>query len=156
MPPALTFAMLLAISSLPALLPHRKYAAIGLVLVFGLWIAGGAYLLHDLERNPSGGDGPAFFAIAFLMGLGQCVVLLSLTGRVLAEALVSRIAPGHCQRVIAYLLGIGTVPVVLAALSGFNPLLVGLAAIAGFPLLWMGMAMALLLKRASRQTLLRA
>lgn len=153
---ALTFTLLLAISSLPAVLPRRKYAAIGLVLAFGLWIAGGAYLLNDLEKNPSGGDGPAFFAIAFLIGLGQCVVLLSLAGRVLAEALVSRIAPDHCQRVIAYLLGIGTVPVVLAALSGFNPLLVGLAAIAGFPLLWMGMAMALLLKRASRQLPLHA
>lgn len=153
---ALTFAMLLAISSLPAAFPRRKHAAIGLVLAFGLWIAGGVYLLNDLKANPSGGDGPAFFAISFLIGLGQLVVLLSLAGRVLAEVLVSRIAPSHCQRVIPYLLGIGMVPVALAVLTGFNPVLVGLAAIAGFPLLWMGMAMALLLKHASRPLPLRA
>ncbi|KRC17791.1 hypothetical protein [Acidovorax sp. Root217] len=90
--PALTFALLLAMSSIPALLPRRKHAAIGLVMVFGLWIAAGAYLLNDLRKNPSGGDGPAFFAIAFLIGLGKGVVLLSLAGRVLAELLVSRIA----------------------------------------------------------------
>ena len=153
---ALTFTLLLAISSLPAVVPRRKYAAIGLVLAFGLWIAVGVYLHNDLAKNLSGGDGPAFFAIAFLIGLGQGVVLLSLAGRVLAEVLVWRIAPSNCQRAIPYLLGIGTVPVVLAVLSGFNPVLVGLAAIAGFPLLWMGMAMALLLKRASRQLPLRA
>lgn len=153
---ALAFALLLAISSFPAVLPRRKHAAIGLVLAFGLWIAGGVYLHNDLAKNPSGGDGPAFFVIAFLMGLGQCVVLLSLAGRVLAEVLVSRIAPSRCQRTIPYLLGIGAVPLALAVLSGFNPLLVGLAAIAGFPFLWMGVAMALLLKHASRPLPLRA
>lgn len=114
------------------------------------------YLRNDLAKNPSGGDGPAFFAIAFLIGLGHCVVLFSLAGRVLAEVLVWGIAPSNCQRAIPYFLGIGTVPVVLAVLSGFNPVLLGLAAVAGFPLLWMGMAMALLLKLASTQTLLRA
>ena len=154
--PALTFALQLAMSSIPALLPRRKHAAVGLVLAFGLWIAAGAYLLNDLRKNPSGGDGPAFFAIAFVIGLGHCVVLLSLAGRVLAEVLVWGIAPSNCQRAIPYFLGIGTVPVVLAVLSGFSPVLLGLAAVAGFPLLWMGMAMALLLKLASRQTLLRA
>ncbi len=155
MHPALTMALLLGLSTAPALLPRRKHAVMGVLLVLGLWIAGGAYLLHDLGQHPSGGDGPAFFAIAFLVGLGKGVALLSLAGRALAEGLAARIAAGHGQRVFAWLLGIAVVPVALVVLAKYHAIPMGLAAIVGFPLLWMGVAMALLLRHGSKQKALR-
>ena len=143
---ALIIAILFS-GSLSALLPRWRQVAIGVLCTLGLLVVVVAYLLHDLGQHPSGGDGPAFFGLAFLAGLFQGIVLASVLGRVFVDWLATKLSPVARKRVVATVLGLSVTPLVLVGLFAFAEpgvtTLLGMATIVALPGAWMAAALRL-------------
>lgn len=144
--PAAVIALLLLGCSLPALLPGRRQFGAALAVVAVLLVVWAVLALQDLEANPSGGDGPAFFALVFLFGVAQVVILASVLGRGLVRWLAQKLSGRARQKVVRGLVVVGMVPLVVVLLrwaDGASGTAVVLAVLVGFPPLWLGAALTL-------------
>ena len=145
--PAAVIALLLLGCSLPALLPGRRQFGAALAVVAVLLVVWAVLALQDLEANPSGGDGPAFFALVFLFGVAQVVILASVLGRGLVRWLAQKLSGRARQKVVRGLVVVGMVPLVVVLMlrwaDGASGTAVVLAVLVGFPPLWLGAALTL-------------
>lgn len=137
--PAAVIVLLLLGCSLPALLPGRRQFGAALAVVAVLLVVWAILALQDLEANPSVGDGPAFFALVFLFGLAQVVILASVLGRWLVRWLAQKLSGRARQKVVRGLM----VVVLLRWADGASGTAVVLAVLVGFPPLWLGAALTL-------------
>ena len=144
--PAAVIVLLLLGCSLPALLPGRRQFGAALDVVVVLLVVLAILALQDLEANPGGGDGPAFFALVFLFGLAQVVILASVLGRWLVRWLAQKLSGRARQKVVRGLV-VGMVPLVVVPMlrwaDGASGKAVVLAVLVGFPPLWLGAALTL-------------
>lgn len=145
--PAAVIALLLLGCWLPALLPGRRQFGAALAVVAVLLVVWAVLALQDLEANPSGGDGPAFFALVFLFGVAQVVILASVLGRGLVRWLAQKLSGRARQKVVRGLVVVGMVPLVVVLMlrwaDGASGTAVVLAVLVGFPPLWLGAALTL-------------
>jgi len=145
--PAAVIVLLLLGCSLPALLPGQRQFGAALAVVTVLQVVWVVLALQDLEANPSGGDGPAFFALVFLFGVAQVVILASVLGRGLVRWLAQKLSGRARQNAVRGLVVVGMVPLVVVLLlrwaDGASGTAVVLAVLVGFPPLWLGTALTL-------------
>lgn len=148
--PAVVIVLLLLGCSLPALLPGRRQFGAALAVVAVLLVVLAILALQDLEANPGGGDGPAFFALVFLFGVAQVVILASVLGRGLVRWLAQKLSGHARQKAVRGLVVGGMVPLVplvvlllLRWADGASGMAVVLAVLVGFPPLWLGAALTL-------------
>lgn len=137
--PAVVIVLLLLGCSLPALLPGRRQFGAALAVVAVLLVVLAVLALQYLEANPGGGDGPAFFALVFLFGLAQVVILASVLGRWLVRWLAQKLSGRARQKVVRGLV----VLLLLRWGDGASGMAVVLAVLVGFPPLWLGAALTL-------------
>ena len=149
----------LLLLSLPALLPRWHHVGIGVAVAVAFIVAAAVYSFRDLTAHPSGGDGPAFFGLAFLFGGSLGIIAASAAARALIELLVSKYKPSLCKFFAVVLLWFGCAPpLLLLAACLFEPRavsLVWLALIFSYPLLWLGVAVKLAPNNSSKPTPLR-
>ena len=154
----LIFSILL-LGSLPALLPRWRHVIIGTGVLLAAYTAALVYALRDLESNPSGGDGPAFFGIMFVFGCAQAIIATSLVGRVVARMIARSITLSAKTRVIRLLLAFSLLPLAaagaLVAQHMAATALIYFAVVLFFPLLWLALALQLAPNNSFKPTLLR-
>ena len=142
-----TIFFLLASCSLPALLPNARHFGIGVAVVAAVVISAAIFAVRDLEANPSGGDGPAFFGIVFLFGVALVIIVASALGRLFARWLTQRLRRSGRKWTIRVLLTIGLIPFLLLALLAASAPIpgapFGIALALGLPPLWLCAAIAL-------------
>lgn len=124
-----------ALALFPSLFRSSRATTIA-AIVFFVFLAGGLYfVLHDLDSETHGGDGPAFFAITFLYGvlatilIGSCIAKNAL--QMLFRHLSARTAM-YLSRLLYALCLLVLVSVLFAYFTlsvGFPAMFIGLTAV---------------------------